>query len=108
MENRDTASEEPAPTPAERLLYALGQLYRLWHDGELDVEPKDFDVMDLAGIIGVKGDIELVSEEPHATAYHFDGEVLVVCDSKFPWHLMDPWEWGTWGLLAEAARELEE
>jgi hypothetical protein len=89
-------AEEPAPRPGERLFYMLGQLYRLWRSGELDVRPIDFDVRDLARIIGVAGDIEFVSEDELGVHYHFAGEVLVVYESPytdFPWRLLDAWEW---------------
>lgn len=43
------ASDEREPTPAERIFYALGQLYRLYRHGALNVRPIDFDVWDLAG-----------------------------------------------------------
>jgi hypothetical protein len=39
-------------TPAEHLLYALGQLYRLHRAGELPVRLAEFDVVELARIIG--------------------------------------------------------
>lgn len=61
----DNEGVEPEPTPAERLFYALGQLYRRWHRGELDVSPHDFDVLELARTIGVSRDIEMVSVEPY-------------------------------------------
>ena len=88
--------EHERPAPGERLFYALGQLYRLWRRGELDVRPINFDVTDLARIIGVAGDIEFVSEDLLGVHYHFPGEVLVVDEppgSDFPWRLRDTWEW---------------
>ena len=92
---------EPPITPGERLLFALGQLYRLWRAGELDVAPGDFDIDDLARIIGVARDIEFVTSHPHGRAYHFDSEVLTVQSAEeFPWTLLDL---DTWALLAEAA-----
>ena len=33
-----------APTPGERLLYALGRLYRLYRRGKLDVLLEHFDI----------------------------------------------------------------
>jgi hypothetical protein len=88
--------ESAALRPGERLFYALGQLYRLWRRGELDVQPVDFDVCDLARIIGVSGQLEFISEDQLGVHYHFPGEVLVVDerpDSDFPWRLLDTWEW---------------
>lgn len=96
---------EPEPTSAERLLYALGQLYRRWHNCELPVGPIDFDVMDLATTIGVKRDIEMVCDHPHATAYHFAGEVLVATDDRFPWCLMTVEAWSAWCELEDYSRE---
>lgn len=81
-------------TPGERLLYALGQLYRLSTRGELDVHPADFDVWDLAGIIGVRGDIGFVSEDRHGSHWHFAAEVLRIEQrQEFPWRLLTMWEW---------------
>lgn len=62
--DRDPDSPEKSLTPGERLFYALGQLYRLWRQGALDVAPIDFDIRDLARIIGVAGDIEFISDGP--------------------------------------------
>ena len=93
-------SDEPSPeadapiTPGERLLYALGQLYRHARNGELDVEPRDFDIWDLAGILGVRGDVEFVSEGRGGAVYHFADEVFVFDQaSEFPWRLLTLWEW---------------
>lgn len=86
---RDDALRGETPTPGERLLYALGQLYRLSKRGELDVRPADFDVWDLAGIIGVRGDIEFISEDPHGAHWHFAAEVLhIELRREFPWRLL--------------------
>lgn len=83
-----------ALTPGERLLYALGQLYRLSRRGELEVQPADFDVWDLTGIIGVRGDIEFISEDRGSSRWHFASEVLHVdLQREFPWRLLSMWEW---------------
>ena len=90
----DGNEADEAPTPGERLLYALGQLYRLSKRGELDVRPADFDIWDLAGIIGVRGDIEFISEDQHGSRWHFADEVLHVgLHREFPWRLLSIWEW---------------
>lgn len=97
-EGEAAAACADAPTPGERLLYSLGQLYALWYRGELDVAPQDFDVEDLARIIGVARDIELVSDGEFGRSYHFAGEVLLVDDERqFPWRLLDvkAWAWLT-------------
>jgi hypothetical protein len=102
----DPMFEPEQPTTAgERLMYALGQLYRLWYRGELDVAPINFDIEDLARIIGVARDIEFVSSGLNCRAYHFPSEVLVVqSEDEFPWSLLDL---DTWALLAEV-EELDE
>lgn len=95
----ESRSDEAAPTPGERLFYALGQLYALWHRGQLDVAPADMDIEDLARIIGVWRDCEFVNEGPLGRSYHFPGEVLVVNTwVPFPWELIDV---ETWAGLAE-------
>lgn len=88
-------------------MFALGQLYLLWHRRQLDVRPAAFDIEDLARIIGVARDIEFVSHRPGARrSYHFVGEVLLVdADEDFPWRLLDL---DTCGLLMEAAALGEE
>src|ERR1039458_246716 len=88
-EDRGSDSTEKPPTPGERLVYALGQLYWLWRQGALDVAPADFDIEDVARIVGVARDIEFVSDCPTGCCYHFPAEVLVVDDHDFPWRLME-------------------
>jgi hypothetical protein len=81
-------------TSGERLLYALGQMYALWHRGQLAVAPRDFDIEDLARIIGVWPELEFVTDDQRGTRFHFSGEV--VCfepDRPFPWRLLSSWEW---------------
>ncbi len=108
MHDWEDEDEEPAPTPAERLLYALGQLYRRWHRGELSVLPHDFDVLELARIIGVGRDVEMVTEYTHGTAFHFEGEVLVVLpDRTFPWAVWSVEEWAVYNELEDAGLELD-
>ena len=110
----DFPEEEPGhepevePTSAERLLYALGQLYRRWHNGELLIRPQSFDVWDLARTIGVTRDVELVTDEPYALAFHFDGEVLVVLPTeRFPWRIWNVEEWAFFADLEEYVESLE-
>lgn len=94
---------EQPPTPGERL-YALGQLFRLYRRGELDVLPARFDVWDLAGIIGVRGDIEFISQDRRGSHWHFADEVLDIdCDAQFPWRLLTVWEWTAEADSSEAA-----
>lgn len=95
----DDQADEHEPTAAERLFYALGQLYRRWHSGQMALPPHRFDVWELARIIGVSRDIEMVSEESYATAYHFDNGVLVVLPTeRFPWVI---WPVEYWAFYAE-------
>lgn len=99
---------DQALAPGERLFYALGQLYKLWHRSQLGVHPLDFDVWDLAGIIGVRGEVEFISEDGLGAHYHFPGEVLVIekhPDSDFPWCLLDTWDWAAAQELTELSAE---
>lgn len=97
-----SATEEPVASPAERLLYALGQLYRLHHVGELGIAPADFDVLDLARIIGVAREIELVTEGLLGRSFHFASEVLVLDPrAPFPWRLLSDEEWAHQVEIAE-------
>jgi hypothetical protein len=83
-----------APTPGERLLYVLGQLYRLHRAGKLAVHPHDFDIDDVARLIGVGPDLEFSTHDPMGIHYHFPTEVLYVNPtSEFPWELLGVWEW---------------
>lgn len=97
----NAAAVGDAPTPGERLLYALGQLFLLWHRGELSVEPRDFDVEDLARIIGVARDIEFSSDARFGRCFHFPSEVLLVDGAqRFPWSLLSL---DSWASLMDAA-----
>jgi hypothetical protein len=93
--SKDTRSE---PTPGERLLYALGQLYRRWRRGlEGSVPPYRIDVEAVAKFLGVWADVEFVQEDEDApTQYlHFPTEVLLIDQrQEFPWQLLTDWEWG--------------
>lgn len=88
------AGDWPAePSPGERLLYALGQLYRHHRSGELALQPADFDIEDLGRIIGVWPEMEFEVNDRFGRHYHFPGEVLVVVPSEpFPWRLLGVWE----------------
>lgn len=103
----DEDADEPEPTSVERLFYALGQLYRCWHNGELALHPHNFDVWELARIIGVSRDIEMVTEEPYASAYHFDNAVLAVLPTeRFPWVIWGVERWAFYAELEEFAWKL--
>ena len=83
-----------SPTPGERLLYALGQLYWRSRAGELHVHPQDFDIENVARIIGVWRDVEFVQDDAAGVAYHFPAEVLCVApEFAFPWYLLHVWAW---------------
>jgi hypothetical protein len=90
-----TRAAEDQPTPGERLLYVLGQLYRLYHAGALNVHPQEVDVEEVARLIGVSSELEpLTSHDRLGTHYHFPSEVLYQdSTSEFPWHLMGIFEW---------------
>jgi hypothetical protein len=86
--------DDRAPTPGERVLYALGQLYRLHLAGRLPVHPNAFDVEDVVRILGLTAALEFVTEDRHGQHYHFPAEVLYVNPTQpFPWRLLGAWEW---------------
>jgi hypothetical protein len=86
--------DDASPTPGERLLYALGQLYRLHKHRRLLIQPSDFDIEDLACVIGVADELEFVIEDRNGNHYHFPSEVLRVRpEGRFPWQLLTVWEW---------------
>lgn len=90
----ENGRDDTEPTAGERLLYALGQLYRLWNGGELPVHPGVFAVEDLARVIGVSEQLELVTHDGKGWTYHFPGEVLLVRpEERFPWRLATVEEW---------------
>jgi len=94
-----------SPSPGERLLYVLGQMYRLHHQGESAVEPAKFDVSDLAVIIGVVRDIEFIteSESGGGRSFHFSTDEVLVVDlsQQFPWTLLTAEEWAWSQELAD-------
>jgi hypothetical protein len=91
-----------APSPGERLLYALGQLYRRWRRGLGAEAPGDVDVWEVAGFIGIRPDIEFISEDFTGMHVHFADEVLCVNRlAEFPWQLMSVWEWAFERELAD-------
>lgn len=95
-------TDSAPPSPGERLLYTLGQLYRRFKRGQLATPPGDIGVWDIAGIIGVQRDIEFISEDFTGTHLHFADAVLSVNrGADFPWQLKDMWDWGL-------AREMDD
>jgi hypothetical protein len=96
-----SAAVRESLTPGERLMYALGQLFALAHRGQIAVAPADFDIEDLARIIGVWRHVEFTSDDAVGRSYHFPGEVLVVDELlPFPWRLV---ELDDWARLAQRA-----
>ena len=90
----DERDDDAPPTPGERLLYAFGQLHRLHRRRRLPFHPRTFSVEDLARVLGVADELELVTEDHDGTSYHFAGEVLYVQpEQPFPWRLLTVWEW---------------
>jgi hypothetical protein len=88
------------PTPGERLLYALGQLYRQWSVRATLTPPDEVDVEAVARMLGVWTDIEFIQDGDSegdgegARHLHFAGEVLTIDRYReFPWTLLDVWEW---------------
>lgn len=93
-EDDDDGPQDALPSPGERLLYALGQLHRLWRQGQLPVRPDVFDIEDVARVVGVSGQLEMVTTDAKGKIYHFPGEVLVVRQGeRFPWRLASVEEW---------------
>ena len=85
-------AEERAATPGERVLYALGQVYRLHLAGRLPMHPNAFDVEDVIRILGLTAALEFVTEDRHGRHYHFPAEVLYVNPTqRFPWRLLSVW-----------------
>jgi hypothetical protein len=72
----------PVPSPSERLLHALGQLHRLYLCGRLPAHPSEFDVEDIARIVGVLPDLEFVVSDDDGARYHFAGEVLFITPTR--------------------------
>lgn len=96
----DAGDEDPddtadlGPTPGERVLFALAQLYRLHRTGKLPVHPSAFDIEDLARVVGVGDEYEFATEDKLGQHYHFRSEVLSSDPSQlFPWRLRGSWEW---------------
>ena len=77
-------AREPLPTPGERLLHGLGQLRRLYLCGRLPAHPSEFNVEDIARIVGVLPELELVVSDDDGTRYHFAGEVLFISAKQPP------------------------
>jgi hypothetical protein len=93
-ESPEDPDEEFPPTPGEGLLYALGQLHRLYRAGRLPVSPTVLDVEDVARVVGVAGQLEFVGENRLGCHYHFPTEVLTFnSEDPFPWRLLDDWDW---------------
>ena len=93
-ENDDEDDGATEPTAGERVVYALGQLYRLRALGRLPVDPAEFDIEDVARIVGVADQFEFATETHRGRHYHFADEVLVVRpDAPLPWRLLDSWDW---------------
>lgn len=93
------AREDEHPTPGERILHCLGQLYRRWRSGLPYVLPPEMiDVAALARSLGVWADVEFVQvdeDDVRVEYLHFPSEVLVIDhQQEFPWQLLSAWEWG--------------
>lgn len=69
----ESDQQDALPTPGERLLYALGQLYRLWRQGQLPLHPDVLEIEDVARVIGISGQLELVTTDAEGKTYHLLG-----------------------------------
>jgi hypothetical protein len=93
------ATDNPyEPTPGERLLYALGQLFKQWHVRATLTPPQEVDVEAVAGMLGIAGDVEYVqdgeAEDEEVRYLHLPSEVLVIDPrQEFPWRLLYDFEW---------------
>ena len=105
-EDDDERDDDAAPTPGERLLYALGQLDRLHRWRRLPIDPRNIDLQDLARVIGAADELEFVAEDNTGTHCHFPHEVVNVdFEQPFPWRLLSVWEWAAEQHLNERLRE---
>jgi hypothetical protein len=92
-------SDEPSePTPGERLIYALGQLFRQWHDRATLTPPQEVDVEGVAKMLGIWGEVEFAQdgddEDEPVWYLHLPAEVLVIDPREdFPWRLLGDFEW---------------
>jgi len=90
-------NDEPGePTPGERLIYALGQLFKQWHVRASLTPPHEVDVEAVARMLGVWGEVEFIQddEDEPAQYLHFPEEVVVIdCREEYPWRLLTPFEW---------------
>lgn len=67
----------------------------------IELAPAEFDVDDLARIIGAWRHVEFISDGELRRSFHFPGEVLVLDEFQpFPWQLV---ELDDWALLTEAS-----
>ena len=96
-EPQEPEREAEQPTPGERLLHALGQLHRLHLCGRLPAHPSEFDIEDVARIVGVWPDLEFVVADDEGTRYYFAGQVLFV-SARHPVMVR---LLGTWEFAAE-------
>lgn len=109
----DDAGEEVLvePTPGERLFYTLGQVYSRWHTGKALVCPWSLDVEELARLLGLWSDVEFAQEDENGKlcCLHFPSDVLVIeTAQRFPWRLLDVWEWAAEQERADAWRSWQE
>lgn len=93
----EDVTAQAEPTPGERLLYVLGQIFRRWHAGTGLTSPKEVDIEDLARMLGVWSEVEFAQTDAtrkHLGCLHFPTEVLVIDRTReFPWRLLSVWEW---------------
>jgi hypothetical protein len=96
-EAKDSSENQPdeAPSPGERVIYALGQLHRLHLAGRLPGHPSTVLIEDLVCVLGIGDALEFMTEDAFGQHYHFGSEVIYVDPGQpFP-RLMSVEQWAS-------------
>lgn len=87
--------DDEAPSPGERVIYALGQLHRLHLAGRLPGHPSTVLIEDLVHVLGIGDALEFMTEDAFGQHYHFGSEVIYVDPGQpFP-RLMSIEQWAS-------------